>query len=214
MAGKGRRQIWQTISLLVGFSLTCQAIVLAKNVSQEEEQADDYGHAELVRLQESMARFDLRRAKLLERVPRLDPAHEKSERVYQEGRRLMGANKLDPAISKFSQFLEQFRNESQSIKNEKQNQHDLYLAWGYQCRGFCYLKEGQYEKGIQDLSEAIKLRPRYAVNYANRAKAYRLIGQPKLAKEDEAKVRSLPRVTGDMVTDWSQEFPSHAEDSK
>jgi tetratricopeptide (TPR) repeat protein len=211
---EGKGLVFKAIVLLICFAPAWQATALCKDVSANVAEPRNVIEDEaLHNLADSYAKH-LEKAKFLEGVPRPDPAHKKSAQLYEHGRELMLANSFDLAIAKYSEYIEQFKKESQTIKHENKEEHNYYLAWGYQCRGFCYLNERKYERGIQDLSEAIKLRPRYATNYTNRAKAYRRIGNLKLAQEDEAKVRSLPHITGDTLSDLSREFASPAKGSK
>jgi hypothetical protein len=57
----------------------------------------------------------------------------------------------------------------------------------------------------KNVSDAIKLRPNYVTNYVNRAKAYRLMGNIKLAQDDDAKIMTLPKSSG-SYTDLRREF--------
>ena len=147
-------------------------------------------------------------------VPALDLRHAASSKLYWSGRELMNSHKYEEAAKLYSQYIDKFIAESKGMKNEKQDEHDYYLAWGYQCRGFCSLQQKMYDQGVKDLTEAIKLRPRYVQNYVNRAKAYRLMGNIKLAEDDEAHIRTLPPMTGQVGVDLAHEFPAPAKVNK
>jgi len=67
----------------------------------------------------------------------------------------------------------------------------LYLALTYENRAYCYLKLKSYAPAIEDLSMAIRLRPDYAVNYSNRAKAYYLLGKRDLGDADMSAAAQL-----------------------
>lgn len=134
------------------------------------------------------------------------PNHKQSSVPYWRGHSLLDVEKYQAAIPFFTQYIEAYKRESLLIKHEDKVVHDFYLAWGYQNRGYCYLKLKRYDDGIRDLTEAIKLRPRYPPNYSNRAIAYRITGNSKLAEQDLLKVHSLPAITGDMSRDLQNEF--------
>ena len=134
------------------------------------------------------------------------PNHKQSSAIYWRGRALLTANRYESAIPIFTQFIETYKSESLHLKKEDKVMHDYYLAWGFQNRGYCYLELRGYAEGIKNLSEAIKLRPHYAANYTNRAKAYRLLGKDKLAQDDLNKARLLPKPTGEVATDLENEF--------
>jgi tetratricopeptide (TPR) repeat protein len=68
---------------------------------------------------------------------------------------------------------------------------NLFTALALQLRALCYLQQKQIQPGIDDLNQAIKLRPSYAVNYRNRAAAYNLTGQKALAQADLNMARQL-----------------------
>ncbi len=67
----------------------------------------------------------------------------------------------------------------------------LYLAFTYQQRAYCQLPLRQYALAIKDLDEAIKIRPDYALNFENRAKAQAILGNTKAAQTDLARFRDL-----------------------
>jgi tetratricopeptide (TPR) repeat protein len=58
-------------------------------------------------------------------------------------------------------------------------------------RGYAWMRLGQYQKAIADFTEAIRLNPKYANAYQNRAAAYRALGQTAQADEDLAKAVAL-----------------------
>jgi tetratricopeptide (TPR) repeat protein len=151
-------------------------------------------------------------SKMVENVPKPSPIHKASTKMYWDGRRLMETDKLDEALPHFSDYITAFNKESATAKNEDKAEHDFYLSWGYQCRGYCYLQKKKYREGIADLTDAIKLRPNYPTNYMNRAKAYRLIHNALLAEADDAKVRSLPKLSGNVYANLSHEFPTTKPD--
>ncbi len=143
----------------------------------------------------------------LEGVPLRQAGHGKSTELYYGGREYMDNGNFDKAIECYCDYISAFKKESKSIKNEDKNSHDYYLSWGYQNRAYCYLMKNDYKSAIVDLTVAIALRPRYAPNYINRAKAYRITGKPELAAADLEKVRSLPKTSGDPYVDLPKEFP-------
>jgi tetratricopeptide (TPR) repeat protein len=51
---------------------------------------------------------------------------------------------------------------------------------------------GDNPQAIADLTIAIELRPNYALNYKNRAKAYELIGKKALAAADLKAAKACP----------------------
>ncbi len=69
---------------------------------------------------------------------------------------------------------------------------NAYAAFAYEQRSFCFLQEHKYKEAIADLSSAIKLRPGFALNYDNRAKAYLMIGEKARAAADIKEARSIP----------------------
>jgi tetratricopeptide (TPR) repeat protein len=157
---------------------------------------------------EQMVHMSEKLEKMMAGVPKPDPIHDSSQKTYWKGRRLMESGKTGEAIPLFSDYITQFKKESATTKKENQTEHDYYLSWGYQNRGYCYLHDKKYPEGVADLSDAIKLRPNYAMNYINRAKAYRLMGNIKLAQADDAKIMSLPKLTGATTADLQKEFPA------
>ncbi len=69
---------------------------------------------------------------------------------------------------------------------------NLIRATAYSARAFCLLqRKKDYEAGIADLTKAIALRPFYAVNFENRARAYFLLGKKDLAAKDLRKAAEL-----------------------
>jgi Tfp pilus assembly protein PilF len=61
----------------------------------------------------------------------------------------------------------------------------------YRARGITYVNRGEYNKGIPDLTEAIRLNPNDAEAYASRAEAYQALGEDAKAASDETKAREL-----------------------
>lgn len=64
-------------------------------------------------------------------------------------------------------------------------------ALNYQQRGILYFKIKEYEKSISDLTEAVKLAPKVAWHYENRALVYEALGKIKEAKEDNEKAEKI-----------------------
>lgn len=58
------------------------------------------------------------------------------------------------------------------------------LAWAYNNRGNAYVNLGEPRRGIEDLEEAMRLRPRYARAFYNRGVAYEDLGQDGTALKD------------------------------
>ncbi|CAN5249298.1 hypothetical protein BH10CYA1_BH10CYA1_09680 [soil metagenome] len=73
-------------------------------------------------------------------------------------------------------------------------------AGAFSRRGYCYCRIGKYEKGISDLSRSIELKQidqsgwDGPYDYQNRAKAYRHLGNSKLAERDEQIGRLLSSI--------------------
>ncbi len=63
----------------------------------------------------------------------------------------------------------------------------------YTNRGVAYGKKGLYDKAITDFNKAIELNPGFSKAYTNRSYAYKLMGKPSLAKQDEEKARVLQK---------------------
>jgi len=79
-------------------------------------------------------------------------------------------------------------------KNDQVNNKNvafLYLALSYQNRGLTYLRMDQYQKGIDDISKAISLRPEYARNYQTRAMFLEKLGDMAGAKRDYEQYNAL-----------------------
>jgi tetratricopeptide (TPR) repeat protein len=60
------------------------------------------------------------------------------------------------------------------IKGGREGKHNLAIA--YNERGIAYDNKGQYDRGIADFDQAIKLDPNYAKAYFNRGTTYRKTG--------------------------------------
>ena len=97
------------------------------------------------------------------------------------------------AIGIFTVYMAMHKEESKQIKNENKTTRDYYLSWGPQNRAWCYIQLKNYGKAIDDLTEAIKLRPTYALNFENRAQCYQLTDRPDLAKNDLVTAKKLSR---------------------
>jgi tetratricopeptide (TPR) repeat protein len=74
-----------------------------------------------------------------------------------------------------------------SIAIEQQQKN----AETYNKRGLAYYTLGQYQRTIEDNSEAIRLKPDYFMAYNNRSVAYAKLGKYKLAIADCDKVISM-----------------------
>lgn len=61
----------------------------------------------------------------------------------------------------------------------------------YYVRGNSYLEIGQYAKAITDLTESIRLDPKYYWSYKQRAKAYRMLKKFSQAQADELKAAAI-----------------------
>lgn len=61
----------------------------------------------------------------------------------------------------------------------------------YYVRGNSYLEIGQYAKAITDLTESIRLDPKYYWSYKQRAKAYRMLKKFRQAQADELKAAAI-----------------------
>ena len=61
----------------------------------------------------------------------------------------------------------------------------------YRNRGVAYILNGEYDKAIEDFSEAIDFDPKDAKAYGGRGEAYRKKGEFEKAAADEEKSKSL-----------------------
>ena len=111
-----------------------------------------------------------------------------SENFFDNGLNAADENHFSDAIKNFTQVLSMIPLEEKDvdawhvagiIANKR-----LFMALTYEQRSYCYLKLKQYNLAIADLSMAIRLRPDYAANYSNRAKAYYLLGKRDLGDAD------------------------------
>jgi lipoprotein NlpI len=71
-----------------------------------------------------------------------------------------------------------------SLWNDAINNFPHSALQGYMNRGLAYCEKKQYDKGIEDFSKAIALKPDYGSAIANRAAAFEVIGAHDLAIED------------------------------
>ena len=63
----------------------------------------------------------------------------------------------------------------------------------YMNRGVAYCKMGEYGRGIDDFSTAIRLEPNDISAYNNRGNAYNKLGKYELAEKDWGMVRQLSK---------------------
>lgn len=82
------------------------------------------------------------------------------------------------------------RNYEKAIQ-EKAARPNLMDADAYNTRGNRFLEQRQINRAIADFSEAVRLDPKYAVAYGNRAMAYKLLGDKAKAISDFEKFISL-----------------------
>ena len=120
------------------------------------------------------------------------------EAYYYRGRVHLDMRDFGAAAADFRRSLE-FNPYKQGMSLQLVNK-DLKLKEGRELAAFCYqnlaymyLLKGQYPTGIGLLSQAIALRPAYAINYKNRGLAYKKLGQSELAKKDFARMNQLVR---------------------
>ena len=120
---------------------------------------------------------------------------EGSELVFEAGVKASEQGEFRESMKLFSKVLTLIPGEAKSkkvwIARGVPCDRNLYTAFAYQLRSFCFLQQKQYREGINDLDTAIRLRPDYTVNYQNRAAAYTLIGERNLAAADLQTVRRL-----------------------
>jgi len=111
-----------------------------------------------------------------------------SENFFDNGLIAAEESHFSDAIKNFTQVLSMIPLEEKDrdawhvagiIANKR-----LFMALTYEHRSYCYLKLKQYKLAVADLSMAIRLRPDYAGNYSNRAKAYYLLGNRDLGDAD------------------------------
>lgn len=115
----------------------------------------------------------------------------KSEALFRNGVTAIDENQLNTAIQLLTKSIEIFDYKHPDLQRADATA-DVQLGWRHGCRAFCFLKQGNYQAGIDDLTKAIKLDPTYKENYINRAKAYSHIGRADLSAADSAKAASLP----------------------
>jgi tetratricopeptide (TPR) repeat protein len=113
------------------------------------------------------------------------------ENLYEEGRPLMEEKKYPEAIEKFTAALKAFDDPKEKARYKSKEMADYKLAWNYQCRAYCLLQMKDYQRGVSDLDQAIKLRPDYKENYDNRARALTVLGRKDEAKADEDKASHI-----------------------
>jgi tetratricopeptide (TPR) repeat protein len=78
-------------------------------------------------------------------------------------------------------------------KDEKLKTGKVIAAWCYQNLAYISFLKAEYQKGIDDITQAIAIRPAYAINFKNRCVAYRKLGKMDLAQRDFFRVRQLIR---------------------
>jgi tetratricopeptide (TPR) repeat protein len=84
-----------------------------------------------------------------------------------------------------------------ALHNPKNEKFSNLLA-GYCCyslsqRGFCHYMLRQYDKGIEDMTQCIKLdpEPKHKHFYVQRAEGYKAMGNDKLARADMERAKTL-----------------------
>lgn len=128
------------------------------------------------------------------------PTHEPtgSEIDFTAGLKAIDERKYEDAVREFSVVLQKIPEESKHKQlwqvTDWTAQKLLYIAFAYQQRAYCQLQLKQYQLAVNDLSEAIKIRPAYVLNFENRAKAYRLIGDMTSAKADLVRASQLKEI--------------------
>jgi tetratricopeptide (TPR) repeat protein len=89
----------------------------------------------------------------------------------------------------------------QFFKSKKNNNVGRYSANVYHARGYFYTARGQYQRAIENYSEAIRIKPDYAQAYYNRGVTYAAIGQHQHAVEDYDKaIRIRPNSAADYTS--------------
>ena len=68
---------------------------------------------------------------------------------------------------------------------------DPKYEYAYNNRGNTYDSMGDYEKAIEDYTQAIQINPGEALYYQNRAKTYRKLGDAEKAEADEQKAKEI-----------------------
>jgi tetratricopeptide (TPR) repeat protein len=141
-------------------------------------------------------------------VPYRDRHYKLVNEYWTMGIVMEGANNFDSANNCFSAYIRQYQDLLKTWPSTKNTWNNYYFAIGYEKRAACRIKLKQYEQAIYDLTQAIELRPWCVKNYSDRAAAYRMSGQPKLADEDELHARSLPALTMNPLQDLETELSS------
>jgi serine/threonine protein kinase len=114
---------------------------------------------------------------------------------YAKGKLLMDSNR-QLAIGAFSDAIPLA--EQMLFADDKDLSARHIAAWASQDRAYLLLLDHNYSAAIRDLSRAIQLRPKYKINYLNRAKAYLKIDKPELAKLDFDKAKNFEYSTSGM----------------
>jgi tetratricopeptide (TPR) repeat protein len=122
-------------------------------------------------------------------------AASKMEKLNLEGRSLMHSKKYPDAVAKFSQAITAGQDPKEKALYKIKAMFGYKLCLNYQCRAYCLLMMKDYQKALDDLNEAIKLRPDWPENYINRGKALKLLGRSKEAQADLEKASRMKPAT-------------------
>lgn len=118
-------------------------------------------------------------------------ASSKMDTLYWQGRKLMDAQKYQPAIERFTAAIKAFDDPKEKALFKNKEIANYKYSWNAENRSYCYLMLKDYKSAVKDLDVAIKLRPDYKENYVNRGKALMLLGRRREAQADFEKASHL-----------------------
>ena len=94
--------------------------------------------------------------------------------------------------------------------SELRNQFQkIALAWTHTNRGRAYIRKGEYDRGVEELSQAIQLNPDYAAAYKTRGVTYGYKGEYDRAIEDLNKAIQLNPDDAAAYNRLKKELPSY-----
>jgi serine/threonine protein kinase len=119
-----------------------------------------------------------------------DEVASKAIESFSSGKLLMEQGKLLKARDQFGLALSAW-DSLKSMKEMNMPFRNRHASFSYQARALCYSKLHQLQLAVEDLTEAIKLRPDSDQLYLNRALAYDEMGKTDLAEADRHRADQL-----------------------